>query len=112
MILSCFLYAIFLLSKVVTVDFLILPTRISFKNLAKRLRSQDIDLDSKLVMGKGKDGFPRPGIFILDKNSGEVALKVRYSVANAGTSKEKIWNPVEMGPLVQRLTTVKYRKND
>lgn len=83
----------------------------TFSRLANRLRAQDIDLDSKLVMGKGKDGYPRPGIFIYDKNSGEVALKIRYSVANAGSTKEKIWNPVEMGPLVQRLTTVKYKKD-
>jgi len=39
-----------------------------------------------------------------------VALKIRYSVANAGTTKEKIWNPVEMGPLVQRLTKMRYKK--
>jgi hypothetical protein len=82
----------------------------TFKNLASRLRAHDIDLDSKLVMGKGKDGYPRPSIFIYDKNSGDVALKIRYSVANAGSVKEKIWNPVEMGPLVKRLTTVRYKK--
>ena len=82
----------------------------TFKNLATRLRANDIDLDSKLVMGKGKDGYPRPSLFIFDKNSGKIALKVRYSVANAGTKKEKIWNPVEMGPLIQQLTTMKYKK--
>jgi hypothetical protein len=82
----------------------------TFKNLARKLRADDIDLVSKLVMGKGKDGYPRPSLFIFDKNSGEIALKIRYSVANAGTTKEKIWNPVEMGPLVQRLTKMRYKK--
>ncbi len=84
----------------------------SFKNLARRLKAEDIDLVSKLVMGKGKDGFARPSLFIFDKNSGDIALKIRYSVANAGTTKEKIWNPVEMGPLVQRLTKMRYKKKE
>ena len=82
----------------------------TFKNLAQKLRANDIDLDAKLVMGKSDaDGGPRPNLFIYDKNSNEVALKIRYSVANAGTVKEKIWNPVEMGPLIQRLTTMAYK---
>jgi hypothetical protein len=81
----------------------------SFKNLAQKLRSMDIDLDSKLTMGKGADGG-RPTLFIYDKNSGDWALKIRYSVANAGTAKEKVWNPVEMGPLIQKLTTVQNPK--
>ena len=84
----------------------------SFKNLARKLRAEDIDLVTKLVMGKGKDGYPRPSLFIFDKNSGDIALKIRYSVANAGTTKEKIWNPVEMGPLVQRLTKMRYKKKE
>lgn len=82
----------------------------TFKNLAKKLRSEDIDLDVKLVIGKAKNtGAPRPNLFVYDKNSDEIALKIRYSVANSGTAKEKIWNPVEMGPLIQRLTTIKYK---
>lgn len=82
----------------------------TFKDLARKLRAEDIDLDAKLVMGKAKGtGSPRPNLFVYDKNSKEVALKIRYSVANADTAKEKIWNPVEMGPLIQRLTTMKYK---
>lgn len=77
----------------------------SFKNLADKLRDEEIDLDSKLVMGTGASGS-RPSLFIYDKNSGEIALKIRYSVANAGTVKEKVWNPIDMGPLIQRLTTI------
>lgn len=80
----------------------------TFKNLADKLRTMNIDLDSKLSMGKGADG-QRPTILIYDKNSGDWALKIRYSVANAGTSKEKIWNPVEMGPLIQKLTSIQYK---
>jgi len=81
----------------------------TFKNLAQKLRANDIDLDAKIIMGQGSDGTKRPNLFIYDKNSNEVALKIRYSVANAGTAKEKIWNPVEMGPLIQRLTTMAYK---
>ena len=83
----------------------------TFKNLATRLRANDIDLDSKLVIGKSKEkGNPRPSLFIFDKNSNTWALKVRYSVANEGTKKEKIWNSIEMGPLIQQLTTMQYKK--
>jgi hypothetical protein len=82
----------------------------TFKDLAKKLRDMDIDLDSKLLMGKGTGGA-RPTLLIYDKNSGEWALKIRYSVANSGTSKEKIWNPIEMGPLIQKLTSVQYKSD-
>jgi hypothetical protein len=80
----------------------------SFKNLAQKLKTQNVDLDAKLLMGTGASG-QRPTLLIYDKNSGEWALKIRYSVANAGTIKEKVWNPVEMGPLVQNLTKVQYK---
>jgi hypothetical protein len=78
----------------------------SFKNLAQKLRDQNVDLDSKIVLGKSKS---RPTLYIFDKNSGEWALKIRYSIANEGTIKEKVWNPIEMGPLIQRLTSMKYK---
>jgi hypothetical protein len=78
----------------------------TFKNLANKLATDNIDLDAKLQIGSGAGGA-RPNLFIYDKNSGEVALKIRYSVANSGTAKEKVWNPIEMGPLLQRLTTIK-----
>ena len=80
----------------------------TFKNLANKLSSNDINLDAKLQIGTSKeDGSPRPNLFIYDKNNNEVALKIRYSVANPGSTKEKVWNPIEMGTLLQKLTTIK-----
>ena len=81
----------------------------SFKNLANKLARDDINLDAKLKMGEGKDGTARPSLFIFDKNSKEIALKIRYSVANSGQKLEKVWNPIEMGPLLQKLTTLKIK---
>ena len=80
----------------------------TFKNLANKLSSNDINLDAKLQIGtSNEDGSPRPNLFIYDKNNNEVALKIRYSVANSGSTKEKVWNPIEMGTLLQKLTTIK-----
>jgi hypothetical protein len=83
----------------------------TFKDLAQKLSRDNIDLDAQLKMGTGASGS-RPTLYIYDKNSGEMALKIRYSVANAGTAKEKVWNPVEMGTLIQRLTSVKYKSKE
>ena len=81
----------------------------SFKNLANKLARDDINLDAKLKIGEGKDGTARPSLFIFDRNSKEIALKIRYSVANSGQKLEKVWNPIEMGPLLQKLTTLKIK---
>lgn len=79
----------------------------SFKGLFNKLAANDINLQSSLHIGKSKlTGEPRPELRIFDATSGPL-LYIRFSSTEAG---DKVWNTVEMKPLLKKLTTLTYRK--
>jgi hypothetical protein len=80
----------------------------SFKNIAQKIASEDIDLVCEYRQGVSKTGDPRPEIRIYDKNSGKPLIYIRYSSTQDET---KIWNTVEMKDLLKDLTTLKYHKS-
>lgn len=80
----------------------------SFKNIATKMASEDIDLVCEYRQGVSKTGDPRPEIRIYDKNSGQPLIYIRYSSTQDET---KIWNTVEMRDLLKDLTTLKYHKS-
>jgi len=81
----------------------------SFKNLETKLVNQHINLECTYREGRSKDGTePRPELRIIDKNSGQPALYIRYSSTQA--KPPKVWNTVQMMDLLQELTTLNYQK--
>lgn len=76
----------------------------SFKNLYDKLVSNNIDLTVNLHMGKARySDAPRPSLKIFDKNGSGELLSIRYSSTEDG---KKVWNTVEMQPLLKTLTTI------
>ena len=81
----------------------------SFKNLEQKLRVKHINLDCEYREGKSKvKGDPRPEINIFDTTSGKNLLTIRYSSTE---DEKKIWNTIEMEPLLKELTTLNYEKS-
>lgn len=76
----------------------------SFRGLVQKLISDDIDLTVEYRIGKSTGGEPRPEINIKDSNSGKSLVKLGY---HATTDNTKIWNSIQMEPLLSELTTVK-----
>jgi len=76
----------------------------SFKNLYDKLLANNIDLTTVLHVGKSRySADPRPSLKIFDKNGKGELLSIRYSSTEAG---DKIWNTIEMQPLLKNLTTL------
>lgn len=80
----------------------------SFKNLYNKLVADNIDITCRLYMGQSRyTGAPRPSIKIYDKNGAGELLSIRYSSTEDGT---KVWNTIEMQPLLKKLTTISSKK--
>lgn len=79
----------------------------SFKNIAQKIASDDIDLTCEYRQGTSKTGDARPELRIYDRTSGKPLIYIRYSSTQDET---KVWNTVEMKDLLKELTTLRYSK--
>lgn len=79
----------------------------SFKNIAQKIASDDIDLACEYRQGTSKTGDARPELRIYDRTSNKPLIYIRYSSTQDET---KVWNTVEMKDLLKELTTLRYGK--
>jgi hypothetical protein len=83
-------------------------TVVSFKGLADKLKSENINLDAEVTIGRSKvKGDPRPRLRIFDKNSNRGLISIRFSSTE---SEDKSWNALEVEELLKELTTIPVRK--
>lgn len=82
----------------------------SFNGLVDKLKHQNINLASKLVVGRSKvKKEPRPRIVIYDSYSNKELITIRFSSTENGVKSS---NSIEIGPLLKDLTKITKKKSD
>lgn len=80
----------------------------SFKDLFNKIKDENINLTVDLKVGRSRlMDSPRPKLSIYDKNTKEELINIRFASTD---DESKVWNTIEMGPLLKSLTVIPYSK--